>query len=70
MTLSSNVTTRKYRPPSSGIIDLTVTWNRLLLPSRRVDVNIMPGTVPMKSTTLLNKLLNKLRALHKASSFV
>jgi hypothetical protein len=52
------------------IIDLTVTWNRLLLPSRRVDVNIMPGTVPMKSATLLNKLPNKLRALHKASSFV
>jgi hypothetical protein len=55
---------------SEGVIDLTVPWNRLLLPSRRVDVNIMPGTVPMKSATLLNKLPDKLRALHKASSFV
>ena len=53
-----------------GIIDLTVTWNRLLLPSRRVDVNIMPGTVPVKSATLLNELPDKLHALHKASSFV
>jgi hypothetical protein len=28
-----------------GIINLTVTWNRLLLPSRRVDVNVMPLTL-------------------------
>jgi hypothetical protein len=52
------------------IINLTVTWNRLLLPSHRVDVNVMSVTMPLKSATLLNKLPDKLRALHKASSFI
>jgi hypothetical protein len=53
-----------------GIINLIMTRDRLLLTGRRIDVDVVPTTMSVKSAALLFKLPNKLRTFHIAISFV
>lgn len=44
--------------------------NRLLLPGRRIVINIVAAAVTQENTALRLKLANKLATLHSAISFV
>jgi hypothetical protein len=53
-----------------GIVNLSMTRNGLLLVSHRIDVNVMPSAVPVKSAAVLFKLPNEFCTLHRTISFV
>lgn len=54
---------------SENVVDLVMPGNRLLLPSRGIEVNIMAAAVPVKYASLFHELANQLATFHKAMSF-
>ena len=53
-----------------SIVYLVVTRNWLLLPGRRIVINVVAPAVAQENTVLRLKLANKLATLHSAISFV
>lgn len=56
--------------PGQIIVHFVMTRNRLFLPCRRIEVDIVTCPMTMQHAALLRQLPNKLTALHKAMAFV
>ena len=53
-----------------NVVNLVVTWHRLLLSGRGILIDVVTPAMAKKNTTLLFKLADQLAALHSAIDLV
>ena len=56
--------------PGQNIVNLVVTWHRLLLSGSGIMIDVVTPTMAQKNATLLLKLADQFAALHSAIDLV